>query len=143
MMRAVMVVVGVVAAGIVLGALLIDEGEVVTLMTTDGDSGRHETQLWTVELDRVSYLRASDSDSAWVARLRARPLVELESDGSSARYRAVLLEDPALRTRIDAAMKRKYGFADRFWRVFRNRSGVLSIRLDPAEDLASGHGDPP
>ena len=142
-MRAVMVAVGVLAAGIVLGALLIDEGEVVTLTTTDADSVRYETQLWTVELNGVPYLRASDSGSEWVARLRAQSLAQLESDGRSVSYRALLLEDPGLRMRIDRAMERKYGFADRLWRLVRDRSTTLSIRLSPAEDLASGHGEAP
>ena len=62
MIRMVMVVLGVASAAIVLGALWIDGGEIVALLTTDADSKVHETELWSVELDGVHYLRASNSE---------------------------------------------------------------------------------
>ncbi len=141
MVRGVMVAVGVVAAVVVLGAMWLDEGEIVTLSTTDTDSIVHHTQLWAVELDEVHYLRASSSRVEWFARLRDRPLVELDFGGLSAHFRAVPLDDAALRTRVNAEMALKYGFADRLWGLLGDRSSSIPIRLEPAEDLASGHGD--
>ena len=143
MMRAVMIVMGVVAATLVLGAVGIDEGEVVTLLTTDSDSHVQDTQLWTVELDGVHYLRASNSRVAWLLRLRERPVVELEVADQLTRYRAVPLDDSALRSRVNAEMAEKYGFADRLWGALGDRSVSIPIRLDPvpAEDSMSPRGE--
>ena len=141
MMRMVMVLVGVVSAAIVLGALWIDEGEVVALLTTDADSNVHRTDLWSVELDGVHYLRASNSSNKWLVRLRERPVVELDSGSASAVYRAMPLDDADLRARVNAAMARKYGFADRLWGAWDDRSASIPIQLEPAEDLLSARGD--
>ena len=67
MMRGIMLLVGAVAALIVVGSIWIDEGEIVTLMTKGADSTLHATQLWTVELDGTRYLRASNANAAWSA----------------------------------------------------------------------------
>ena len=50
-MRAIMLLVGTIAAFVVVGAIWIDEGEVVTLTTLDADAAAHATQLWVAELD--------------------------------------------------------------------------------------------
>ena len=42
----------------------LDEGEVVTLITTDENGHEFETGLWIVELDGVSYLCAASTDAA-------------------------------------------------------------------------------
>ena len=110
-----MVVVGIAAAAIVSAAICIDEGEVVVLFTTDANEKVHDTQLWTVELEGIRYLRASGADVAWLARLRERPLVEIEFEASSSHFHAVPQDDANLRGRLNAAMARKYGFADRVW----------------------------
>lgn len=141
MIRAAMIGVGVVAGALVLSALGIDKGEVVTLLTTDGDSHVQDTQLWTIELDGVRYLRASNSRAEWFLRLRERPVVELEVAGTLTRYRAVALDDSALRSRVNAEMADKYGFADRLWGALGDRSVSIPIRLDPVEDLISARGE--
>ena len=141
MMRTLMVVVGVVAAAIVLFALWIGRGEVVTLVTTDANSTMQDTQLWAVELDGVHYLRASNGRATWLARLREQPLVELDLGGSRNHYRAVPLDDAALRSRVNAEMARKYGFADRLWGKLGDRSASIPIRLDSADGLLSARGD--
>jgi hypothetical protein len=146
MMRALMVVVGVVAAAIVLGALWIDEGEVVTLLTTDSDLHVHHTQLWTVELDDTRYLRASTPDVAWLARLREHPVVKLDLGGLRADFRATPVEDPVLRARVNQLMANKYGFADRAWGAWGDREASVPIRLDrllPNNAQISGRGESP
>jgi hypothetical protein len=141
MMRAVMVVVGVVAAAIVLGVLWLDKGEVVTLLTTDAESNIHDTQLWTVEIDGVRYLRASSAGVAWLARVRAHPGVALDLGGLSVKYRATALVDRELRERVNQAMALKYGFVDRVWGAWSDRGASIPIRLDVSEALVSGRGE--
>ena len=143
MMRAVLGVVGVVAAAIVLGALWLDEGEVVILFSTDAAENTHHTQLWTVELDGAHYLRASTSNVAWLARLRAHPVVELDFGGRTVEYRATPLTDADVRERVNVAMAHKYGLADRIWGAWGDRDASIPIRLDPTEALLSGRGESP
>ena len=127
--RAVMVGVGVVCVGVVLAAWLVDEGEVVRLLTIDAQLHQQETEVWIVDLDSGSYLRSSAPDSAWVARLRANPVVDLIRHGSQRQYRAVFVDDEAIREELNRAMERKYGFADRLWGRMRDRSSAIAIRL--------------
>jgi hypothetical protein len=128
----------------VLGALWIDEGEVVTLSTVDAESHVHHTQLWTVELDGSRYLRASTADVGWLARLRAHPAVELDFGGLRAEFSATPLEDTGLRTRVNQAMANKYGFADRVWGALGDRGASVPIRLDASSNAQiSGRGESP
>jgi len=144
MMRALMVVVGVATAAIVLGALWIDEGEVVTLSTADEASHVHHTQLWTVELDGTRYLRASAPDVAWLARIRVQPAVALDFGGLRVEFSATPVEDPGLRARVNQAMANKYGFADRVWGALGDRAASVPIRLDPSSNAQiSGRGESP
>ena len=66
-----------VATLLVIAALLIPQGEVVTLHTSDANGDLQQTQLWIVDIEGQRYLRAVDPDSEWLSRLRADPNVEL------------------------------------------------------------------
>ena len=127
--RVVMIGLGVVCVGVVLAAWLVDEGEVVRLLTIDAQLHEHETDVWIVDLASGSYLRSSAPDSAWLARLRANPVVNLIRNGSKRQYRAVFVDDEAVREELNRAMERKYGFADRLWGRMRDRSSAIPIRL--------------
>lgn len=135
--RIVMLVVGAVAASIVVGARLIDEGEVVQLTTVDARDADHITEVWIVDLPTGSYLRASSPDAAWLARLRERPLVTLLRDGRESRRRAVPDEDAETRKRVNEAMRAKYGLADDFWGRLSDFSNAVPVRLDPAGAAAA------
>jgi hypothetical protein len=134
--RHILHVIGVLVAVCVVGALLLDEGEIVTLVTEDAD-GQHETQVWVVEIDGVHYLRAADEHVAWLARLRRRPGVELVRghgvDAERSAYVAsVVARDSDLLQRIDRAMAEQHGFADRVWHELAGRrGGVVLVRLLP------------
>lgn len=130
-MRLLMLGVGGFVALAVLGALLIDEGEVVVLVTTDDEAHPHETQLWIVEIDGTPYLRASSRDASWLARLRARPDVRVERGDGEVAYRALPVEEPTVLARIDRAMARKYGLADRVWGALGGRSDAVAVQLVP------------
>lgn len=139
--RWIMLGIGGVTALLVLGALLIDEGEVVLLVTVDGEEKQHETQLWIADLDGRVYLRAAAPDVRWLGRLRRTPEVTLERGGSEGHFRAVPSEDPELRERLNAAMAAKYGLADWLWDTVGDRTQSVPIRLDPAKDsLPNLHG---
>ena len=131
--RSVMLGIGVVCVGVVLAAWLVDEGEVVRLLTIDTRLHEHETELWIVDLASGTYLRAGAPDSAWLARVRANPVVDLIRYGLQHQYRAVVVDDPAVREELNRAMERKYGFADRLWGRMSDRSSSVAIRLQSLE----------
>jgi len=137
--------IAVLVAVCVVGALLLDEGEIVTLVTEDAE-GCHETQLWVVEIEGAQYLRASSERVAWLARLRREPRVELvRGHGATAERRAyiasVVTLDPDLRASIDRAMAEQHGLADRVWQVLTaRRGGVVPVRLLPVDPASSQIG---
>jgi hypothetical protein len=133
--RVIMQCLGALLAAVVLGALLLDEGEVVTLVGHHAGQA-YETQLWVVELDGRSYLRARDGEAAWLSRLGSGADVQLRhGHGTSARleaFRATPSLDSALRQRVDEAMAAKYGLADRLWSTLSGTEASVPVTLVPA-----------
>lgn len=107
-------------------------GEVVVITTGSGED-RGTTRVWVVDSDGRPWLRAGQPENRWLARLRTHPELEMERGGTVGRYRAVLVETPEARERLNALFAEKYGIADRLIGVLRDSSRVTPIRLDPAE----------
>jgi len=128
--RWIMISLGGLAALLVLGAILLDHGEIVTLESVDEAGRVHETQLWVAYLDRTPYLRAGNSASLWLERVRVHPEVDIDIGGGVQRFRATLLDDRALRERLNRAMARRYGLADDVWGLVSDRSQSIPIRLE-------------
>jgi len=130
-----MQIVGILTAIFVIGALMADEGEVVTLVTRDAERD-HRTHVWIVDVEGQVYLRANQPDALWLERLRARPEVEIVDhvgpEKEPRRYYAVIDPDPILRERVNRAMAEKYGFADRVWGRLGIRSRTVPVRLSPS-----------
>lgn len=132
-MRKAMLAIGIAAGFLVLGSLVLDEGEVVTLLTEE--AGReYSTQLWIVEVDGHQYVRANRPSAFWLARLVANPAVGLRRDSAAypevvELYWASLVDDPAVKARVDAEIARKYRLADRTWGRLAKRSDSPVIEL--------------
>ena len=126
-----MIAFGVATAVLVVGALLLDEGEVVHLETTDREGRHYEADLWIVDLDGVSYLRANDGDRGWLERLRENPRVSIERGTVDETFVATPLEDPRLRSRVDGAGREKYGLADRVMELMSEPDQYVVVRLVP------------
>ena len=115
-----------------------ESGEVLVLETRDAEGQPHETRVWVVEDwvvedAGVLWLRGG-ADSGWVQRLLATPEIRAERAGQQAAFLAVPDRDPAARDRVNALMREKYGFADRFIAVTlgdADRQDALPIRLNP------------
>ena len=135
--RIVMLVVGAIAALLVISSRLVDEGEVVQVTTVDAHGGDHVTELWIVDLPSGSYLRASSGDARWLLRLRERPLVTVLRAGHETRFRALPAPDAETRRRVNAAMSEKYGFADDFWGRFSDFADAVPIRLESSDETAA------
>jgi hypothetical protein len=130
--RPVMITVALIAALLVIGARLVDEGEVVMLTTVDSRGRDQVTELWIVALPSGTYLRAGSPDVAWLARLRDHPKIKLERGDEVTYFVAVPEAGDAIRTQVNEAMNSKYGFANELWGRFSDRGSAIPIRLDPA-----------
>lgn len=103
---------------------VLDETQVVAVITTKADGQQVATPIWSMVIDGVPYIRSVDGAGAWWYRhVRAgRPVAFAMGDGSIAeRDRAAALElpreqvatehvpvDDAVQARIDEEMWRKY-----------------------------------
>lgn len=108
-----------------------EQTEVAVLRTTDAQRDTHDTRLWVVDLDGTAWVRAGRPEQRWFQRLREQPAVTLVRHGVSLPFRAVVIEDPVMRARIDAAFREKYGLVD-WWYGLLLRRDPRPIRLDPA-----------
>jgi hypothetical protein len=129
--RLLLIAIGGLVAALVLGALAIDEGEVVALTTFDADGRDHLTQLWIVDLDGDSYLRSAAPDNAWLERLRARPEAILARGEGDSAVTATPVSSSELLTRVNRAMAEKYGASDRLYSALFDRSGSVPVRIEP------------
>jgi len=129
-------ILGVLAAALLALALfyvtLAESGEVVVLETRGPDRAVHETRLWVVDDGGSAWLRTGDPASPWLARLRASPEVAVTRSGVRRMYRAVAVDDPATRARINALTLEKYGWRESALRALgMGPEGTMPIRLDP------------
>jgi hypothetical protein len=129
--RPIMIAMGTIALCLVLAAFTLDEGEIVTLVSLDANGMEHETQLWFVRLDGVQYLRASSASVEWLGRVTNRPQITVERNGVRALFEASPSGDAIVRAKVNRAMAKKYGLADRVWALISDRSGAVPIRLEP------------
>lgn len=135
-MRGVIQIVGYLAGILVIGALLLDEGQVVTLLTEEG--GReYETHLWVADVDGRLYVRSNRPDSEWWGRIQVEPEVGLRwGDGLGEEvefYTARRVTDASLRDRVGLALARKHGFADRVRAALTEDEESIVLELVPAK----------
>lgn len=130
-MRQLTLCIGLLLAVLAVGSAWVHEGEVVTLTTWDAEQHPRRSRLWIVEVDGARYLRADLPGARWVTRLRARPMVELQRDGTRERCQAVPVEDAAVRDAVAKAMAEKYGVLDDVLGAIRDDDDTLPVRLDP------------
>lgn len=125
------IVVGLCVAYVVAHWALIELGrEVIVLRTENRDGGRLETRLWIVDDGGFSWLHGGDSE--WMRNLRARPIVEIERDGETQRYRAYAVPGP--HPRLHELLRAKYGMADRWVRfVGPDNDSTTPVRLERLE----------
>ena len=134
----------VLVAAVLVFAMGMDEGEVVTLISVGDKDIQYETGLWMVEIDGQFYLRADSPEAYWLQRIRLRPLVELSRDGQRSSYRATPSSDPTIQQAVNRAMSEKYGRVNRMLTLVRDHTESVAILLEPSEAVAhDSAGDSP
>lgn len=127
-----------VALALGLGALFVGSifaaselgGEVVRITTFGPGGAPFHTHVWVVDVDGTPWLRAGEPASGWLARIRSDPHVLVLRGGEEKHWLAVPVSDPAWRDRVQALMRQKYGWADRYIALIRDGSRSVPVRLD-------------
>lgn len=135
---------------IVIGAVLVPEGEVATLSTFESDGTEHETQVWVVEgngfpgAERGQLFLRTGPRTRWLARLRSQPEVVLARGEERVAYLAVVEESPELRDHVNEAMAEKYGLSDRLLGGIYDPARAVPVRLvpDPTRQAAQEDARP-
>ena len=107
-----------------------DVGQVRAL-TTNQDGTPRETTIWLAVLDGRGYIRTSRS-TTWGDNVERNPDIALRIGDAEHLLRASFVEDEALRERIVATFREKYGRFDGFLDVFRGSKPRI-MRLDPRD----------
>jgi hypothetical protein len=101
----------------------------VRVLTTNQDGTPRETTIWLAVVDGRGYIRTSGS-TTWGDNVERNPDIALRIGDSEHPLRASFVEDEALRERIVAAFREKYGRFDGFLDVFRGSKPRI-MQLDP------------
>lgn len=101
----------------------------VKVLTTNEDGSARETTVWLLVLDGQGYLRTSPS-TTWGDNVERQPDIALRIEGSEYPLHAVFVDDEALRERVVAGFRAKYGWVDGALNIFRGSKPRI-MRLDP------------
>jgi len=101
----------------------------VVVLTVDKDGDVRETTVWLAVVDGQGYLRTSRS-TRWGGNVVREPDIGLRVGDGEYPLRASFVEDEALRQRIVATFREKYGWSDGMMAVFRGSKPRI-MRLDP------------
>lgn len=149
-MRIAVLTIGCLIGALVLGVVLLPDGEVATLTTFGTDGAEHATQVWVVEGNGLPagapgelFLRTGPR-ARWLARLREKPEVELKRGEVRLAYVAVVEESAELRESVNRAMEQKYGLPDRLLGSVLDERTAVPVRLvpDPTRKIAEDDGAP-
>ena len=120
--------VGLVALYAIIHLALIEVGqEIVVLHKRSLDGATSRSRLWIVDEGGRSWLHHGYADSGWIRRLESDPIVEIERDGRTRRYRAT--PDPEADAKVHRLLRAKYGVADRlvrFWAGTDTQAGFAT-----------------
>ena len=114
-----------------LGTYLAGERTEVAVLRTHDDGGApYDTKMWVVDVDGSPYVRIGRPGRGWGERAKAHPDVDLIRGDVTTPCTAAVVEDAALRARVDDAFAAKYGWVD-WWYGVVVRKHPIALRLEP------------
>ena len=118
---------------------LFDNQSFFNLETFRKDGSGVKTPLWFANIDGALYIRTG-ADSWKVKRLRAQPQVRITPSDSRGNpsgpwvdAQATIVDDPAMKKRVEQAFAKKYGLQKRLFELMsRLRGGATTgtVRID-------------
>src|SRR5262245_61088300 len=102
------------------------EVEEIQVLSENADGSAEETTVWLAVVDGHGFIRTGNT--SWYPNLERKPDIGVRVSGKEYAVRAELIEDQALREKVIAEFRRKYGWSDVFvdW-VFPGDGHVLRL----------------
>lgn len=116
----------------------IPEGEVAELITFDRNGRAIGTQLWIVDLQGETWVRAPGREASWLLRIRLNPTAHLSRGEGLVSVRAFPSADPKVRAAVNRAMERRYGRLERAFHWLRDPDETVPVRLERLTPSARG-----
>lgn len=107
----------------------------VVILTREADGSPRETTVWMVVIDGQGYIRTGNTH--WHENIVRDPKIGVRIAGTEYAVSAKHVEDPALKTKVNAAMNAKYGFSDTFIGWFANQDNAQIMALVPRDPAVS------
>ncbi len=105
--------------------------EVVVVQTHDAE-GDHATRLWIVDNAGSAWLRTGADNTTWLPRLTSTPAIEVERQGNTLPFTALVVADPTTVARINELSLAKYGWSESLLRAMTpDGREQVAIRLVP------------
>ena len=141
-MRTLITLMALVVVALVIAVGRIPEGEVAEFVTFDRNGRAIGTQLWLVDLDGETWVRAPARDASWLLRLRLNSTAHLSRGEGLVSVRAFPSADPKVRAAVNRAMERRYGRLERAFHWLRDPEKTVPVRLEKlAPDAQGAAGD--
>lgn len=105
-----------------------ETGEVVLLTTLHDTTGETSTtRLWVVDHDGAMWLRGN-AESGWTQRALAQT-APLQLERNDRHYIFGVASEPAQVARVNALMRKKYGWRDQLISLMAPREDSVALRL--------------
>lgn len=108
------------------------EGREVVVVRTRGAQGvTHETRIWIADYEGGAVIEAANPERPFYQDLLQEPVIELQRQGYTSRYRATVLPQPGGHELIRRLLRQRYGWADWWIGLIADTSQSLGIKLEP------------
>ena len=104
----------------------VSEVEEIQVLTTDPDGQSRETTIWLIVVGDRGYIRTS-SRSSWGDDIERNSEISLRIEGEEYPLRATFIEEEALREKIVAAFREKYGRSDAVIDIMRGSTPRIML----------------
>lgn len=102
--------------------------EEISAITADEDGSVRETTIWLAVLDGRGYIRTGNT--TWGDNVVRDQAISIRVEGTEIPVQVRFVEDEALRERIVATFREKYGWSDAMIGIFRGSHPKI-MQLDP------------
>ena len=115
----------------------LESSDVVPIETRGAGGKTRSTHVWWVESDQQIWLEAGSPSNGWFVGVGENPRVGISWNDEPREYVAIPLPDATHHDWIRSAIRRKYGFRDRWINLLVDTSRSVAVRLVPASSVES------
>jgi hypothetical protein len=109
------------------GAL--ESGGVAIVETNTPEGSMRSTHVWYVEPRGALWLEAGTPENGWFLDVQSDPILTIEIEGHSRRYRARPIDGPSGHEQIRSVMREKYGLRDQWVALLFDTTRSIAVEL--------------